>query len=130
MLRGKRSLCIPFTEMLALRSPAFLRAAVLLMRIVLCLAAGGARLAAQEPLVEAAESGTVIESITFDAERGKLYAPLAEAADVLGWTAVCGQEQGSLFLNGTAIPPEDRRLLADRTELITTAGLRKVRTLY
>lgn len=98
--------------MIPLRS--FLAATVSL----LLSAAASTRLHAQEAPAE-----TVIENVTFDVDDGKLYAPLQEAADALGWSVTCDPAARTFLVNGVVIDKKLRRQLLDGTELIGNEGL-------
>ncbi len=65
----------------------------------------------------------VIESITFDADAGKLYAPLNDAATALGWMVVSDAGANLLTLNGKNLDKAHRRRLPDGTELISGEGM-------
>ena len=91
----------------------------LLVAVIMALLASP-RVAAQTE--EAAQEG-VIESITFDADPGKLYAPLDEAAAALGWMVVSDMETSLLTLNGVSLEKAHRRRLPDGTELVSGEGM-------
>lgn len=82
-------------------------------------AAPASRLSAQE----APPAETIIETITFDVDDGKLYAPLQEAADTLGWLVTCDPAARTLLVNGVVVEKNLRRQLLDGTELISGEGL-------
>ena len=73
----------------------------------------------------AAPPAAVITAITFAAEPGKLYVPLLEVAQFMGWNALCDWKTKKLMLNGIAVSKEERRRLADGTELVSDDGLGK-----
>jgi len=65
-----------------------------------------------------------IDAVTFDAEPGRIYLPLDEAARELGWT-VRRDELGGLWLNERPVARAAIRRLLDTTALVATEALER-----
>lgn len=64
------------------------------------------------------------EAITFAAEPGQLYVPLAEAAQTLRWRMELNEAGKCIQLNSVELPAGSLRSLNDGTELISASGIR------
>lgn len=73
-------------------------------------------------LIDAGRAGT-LDAITFAAEPGKLFIPVNEAVDELGWQIARDDQGRTMQLNGSVVSPGTLKQLLDGTELISTAQL-------
>lgn len=69
---------------------------------------------------------TTIECVTFDNERGKVYAPVREAAPALGWKFGYRDAEKAIFVNDQKVDPKKVRQLFDGTNLIDLATLKSL----
>lgn len=60
-----------------------------------------------------------VEAITFASEPGKLFVPVAEAVDELGWKTECDDMGKVMELNSLALRAGSLRSLVDGTELVS-----------
>lgn len=61
-----------------------------------------------------------LEAVTFASEPGKLFVPVAEVVDELGWRAECDDMGKVMELNSLALRAGSLRSLVDGTELVST----------
>ena len=73
-------------------------------------------------LLDAGRAGT-LDAITFAAEPGKLFIPVNEAVDELGWQIAHDDQGRTIQLNASPVSPGTLRQLLDGTELVSTAQL-------
>lgn len=66
-----------------------------------------------------------LEAVTFAAEPGKLYLPLQEASQRLGWRPRKDRKGNGTLLNKVVFPPESFRSLPDGTVLAPLSALEK-----
>jgi hypothetical protein len=80
------------------------------------------RLLAFLSLMDAGRAGT-LDAITFAAEPGKLFIPVNEAVDELGWPIAHDAQAANTRLNTMDVCPGTLKQLLDGTELVSTAQL-------
>jgi hypothetical protein len=73
-------------------------------------------------LLDAGRAGT-LDAITFASEPGKLFIPVNEAVDELGWQIARDDQGRTIQLNGSDVSPATLKQLLDGTELVSTAQL-------
>lgn len=73
-------------------------------------------------LMGAGHAGT-LDAITFATEPGKLFIPVHEAADELGWPIARDDKGRTICLNTMDVRPGMLKQLIDGTELVSTAQL-------
>ena len=69
---------------------------------------------------------TTVECVTFDNARGKVYAPIRDAASALGWNFGYRDAEKAVFVNGSKVEKADLRTLFDGTNLLEISAWKKL----